>query len=79
MKSIVIISIIILIFSFFQVYIVMAGNKTETQTYRVVQENEKFEIESEQKTTTNTRQFILAILRITKKRNCPRNSGLLIT
>jgi hypothetical protein len=44
MKSIVIISIIILIFSFFQVYIAMAGNKTETQTYRVVQENEKFEI-----------------------------------
>jgi hypothetical protein len=44
MKSIVIISIIILIFSFFQVYIAMAGNKTETQTYRLVQVDEKLEI-----------------------------------
>ena len=44
MKSIVIISIIILIFSFFQVYIVMAGNKTETQAYKVIRKEQDFEI-----------------------------------
>lgn len=45
MKSIVIISIIIfLIFSFFQVYIAMAGNKTETQPCTVLKKDGQFEI-----------------------------------
>jgi hypothetical protein len=45
MKSVIIVLVVvIIILSIFQVYIVMAGNKTETQTYRVVKVEEKFEI-----------------------------------
>ena len=42
--TMIIASFIFILFTFFQIYVVMAGNKTETQAYKVIRKEKDFEI-----------------------------------